>query len=971
MAITSVQQTEILKIVAGLFNAAPGTDFLPDMESFIEGGGDPRDLAGILASHTTFTNGVLGAATDIAGKVEILMGNFGLEPGGSAGSASAIAEEYFTDRITAGDDFGDIIYDAVTYLSGSVPPEFTEVATLLSNKAKTAAVFSKVLGGTDLADLQNVLSEVTGDETYDDDDVIAALERAGVDLNPGDTFTLTSTAEVKLLTDKNDTVDGSLANSLEGDTVIDQGGKDTLNAKLTAALTSATTIADVENVNLDWDAFGTAVIDAAKITNAAITVSSTKLGYLGNVQIDNAGANKVVAGAGAIGTLDVNGATTAVVDGGQAKTVTVDAAASKGVSSTVTAGANTTTVTVGAAGAANAFATNNVTGGAATTAINIHGTTGTADVANVSVVKDGTVSLLTNKVETVNLTAGADQKVTIGDASLFDALKVTSAGAVTLIAGSDELTTKTLTNSTTGLTINLTSDAAADLSKVQFSTLNLTNGLAGGDLTVASGAMLRADVALATNEILATTDTGDIVTVLVTVDQTLIDVLDGTNDVEALNLSTALAGTDADSILTVAQVDAKNLVVAGADKVTLTLFNAESVDASKVTKDFTATQGTAAKTTVVGSSTAKNTVTFTATTQEVSYTGGEGNDTVTMAQTTGNSTVVLGNGTNTYTNTTLTDGVAVILGGVGVDTITVTATDSGANTANITIQSGDGNDVIALSLAGAKEIAAVDLGKGDDKLTLGSNTSATDELTVAGGDGNDTIDLNGKNISAGTINFTAIEFLHDSTGAAVVDGSLLTDKTFTIQGDGNKATQLDVGIATAGSYNFSGLVIDQTLSKGLGGLSITGNAGNDTIIGTSGSDNITSGGGTDKITGGGGVDAMTAGGGTDTFTFAAGDSGTTTTTADSITSFTSTADKLSFGVAAGSASNYVENLTDAADMAAAKTNADTAMDGTVRYFFQDDGTDGYLFVDMDGDGTADLGVKLLGVTDMALGDIIG
>lgn len=809
----------------------------------------------------------------------------------------------------------------------------------------------------------------------------------------GQSFSLTTSAETKALTTGNDTVDGTVANSLEGDTIIDQGGVDTLNAKLTAALTNATTIADVENINLEWDAFGTATVDAAKITNATITVTSAKLGYLGDVQINNAGANKIVAGSGAAGALDVNGSTTAVVDAGTAKTVTVDALASKGVSANVTAGAATTSISVGAAGATNTFATVDVVGGAATTAIRVDGTTGTADVANVSVVKDSTVSFLTNKVETVNLTAAAGQKVTIDDVSLFDKLTVTSAGAVTLIAGSDELNAKTLTNATTGLTIDLTSDAAADLTKVQASNINLKNNLAG-DLKVASGAVLTLGVAQnGTGEILSGTGTTDAVTLNVTVDQTKIDVIDGTDDIETVTINTALAATDADSVLTIGQLDAKNAVIAGADKVTLTKFNATSIDASAVTKDFTATQDAKAATTVVGSATAKNTIEFKADAQDTAYTGGEGVDVVKLAQTTGNSTTILGNGANTYTNTTLTNGTAVVIGGTGVDTITVT-TAATADTANVVIQSGDGNDVVTLALTGAgnKETATVELGAGDDKITLGSATSATDVLSITGGDGTDTVDLNGKNISAGTITLTTVEVLHDSIGAATVDAALLGGKTFTIKGDGSLATQLDVVTGTAGSYDFSGLVLDQSLTAGIGGLSIIGNAGNDTIVGTSGNDTIATNGGTDVITGGAGADAITlgVGAGNDKVIIGAGHTGKTTGTVDLISAFkTAGADTISFGLAA-TATNYVEAASTfntktgaVATIEQVTAQANDILNGTVRFAVLDnangDGssadiaaTNSYVFFDRDGDGTADEVITLVGkvLTNVEFADFV-
>ena len=54
MAITSTQQTEILKVVAGLFNAAPGGSNLSELANLVSGGMTIRQLADALAANTLF-----------------------------------------------------------------------------------------------------------------------------------------------------------------------------------------------------------------------------------------------------------------------------------------------------------------------------------------------------------------------------------------------------------------------------------------------------------------------------------------------------------------------------------------------------------------------------------------------------------------------------------------------------------------------------------------------------------------------------------------------------------------------------------------------------------------------------------------------------------------------------------------------------------------------------------------------------
>jgi hypothetical protein len=661
----------------------------------------------------------------------------------------------------------------------------------------------------------------------------------------------------------------------------------------------------------------------------------------------------------------------------------------------VTAGAATTTIDVGSG--ATAFATTNVTGGAATTSVEINGTAGSSDVANVTVSNDATLGFQTAAVETVNVTAADGNTLTLAANSQLDKATISSTGSVTLVAGSADLTTHTLTNSTAGLTIDLTTAAAADLSKVSFDLLNLKNALAGA-LTVASGANLNADVDLTANEILATTGTTDVVNLNLTVDQTAIDVIDGTNDVETLNITAAAASTETDGEIDVATLTAAAVVASGASKVALGNITANSVDASAVTGDVTLEEAAGASgddIAIVGSSTAKNTVTFTTDAANTSYTGGAAADVVVMAQTDGDSTVVLGNGTNTYTNTTLVDGSAEVLGGTGVDTITVTVTGTAANTANLVIQSGAGADVVSLGLAGAEEKAIVLLGDGDDKITLTSDTSTGDVLSINGGDGTDTVDLNGQDITAGTTTLSFVEVLDDSDGSAIVGGSLLNEKTFTIKGDGSLATLLDVTLGTAGAYDFSGLTLDATLADGIGGLDITG-AGVDTIIGTSGSDTIAAAdvAGAATFTGGAGADTYalddSTGGnaaGTATVVIGSGDTGTTTATSDIITQFETGVDSIKLGVA-GTATNFFEldadggstddiaTVEDAITAANAETGAGASFDGTVQYMFvldTDTGNEGYLIADNDLDGVADFAVELTGLTkvgDVVFGDIV-
>lgn len=176
--------------------------------------------------------------------------------------------------------------------------------------------------------------------------------------------------------------------------------------------------------------------------------------------------------------------------------------------------------------------------------------------------------------------------------------------------------------------------------------------------------------------------------------------------------------------------------------------------------------------------------------------------------------------------------------------------------------------------------------------------------------------------------------------------------------------------------NASGLVVS-SLDSARGFTFTDAAGGDDTVIGTAGNDTIAVGAGKNVVTGGKGADVIsfTAGADADNFTtvvIGQGDTGITSSTADSITGFKTAFDKLKLGVA-GAAANYDEATTAAADFDAVKTAADTAMNGTIKYYFGFDSADGYLLIDRDMDGTADEAVVLTGVkaaADFDFADII-
>lgn len=166
MAITTVQETGILKIVVGLFNAAPGGVYLAEMASLVESSMTINQLADALAVHPFFTNGIMAGKVNADMQAAVLVKNFGLVTDNSATSAGSQAFKYFKDAIDAEIGFGQIVYQAIEYLSGSPAPEFSEAAALLANKVLVADDYSKTHSSLDLRQLQAVLSDVTSKDPY-------------------------------------------------------------------------------------------------------------------------------------------------------------------------------------------------------------------------------------------------------------------------------------------------------------------------------------------------------------------------------------------------------------------------------------------------------------------------------------------------------------------------------------------------------------------------------------------------------------------------------------------------------------------------------------------------------------------------------------------------------------------------------------------------------------------------------------
>ncbi len=180
MTISSTQKNNILGVVAGLFNAAPGREFLTDFVNAVDNGLTIVQLADILAAHPAFADGIMGGQDTTVSQVAVLMNHFGLTHDGVTGSAASQAETFFTDSINSGIGFGQIIVQAGSFLlADTIPAAFLATANLFKNKITTAGIYSESNFPADLDRLQEPFVGLTGVTEMTQEEATAFLANGG------------------------------------------------------------------------------------------------------------------------------------------------------------------------------------------------------------------------------------------------------------------------------------------------------------------------------------------------------------------------------------------------------------------------------------------------------------------------------------------------------------------------------------------------------------------------------------------------------------------------------------------------------------------------------------------------------------------------------------------------------------------------------------------------------------------------
>lgn len=729
MAITTQERTNILKLTVGLFNAAPGANYLSEFTSVFEANG--HNLGAL--ANTLGTTGAFQSlypnfqtASEFATK---FLTTLGLQ-----GKTEAV--DFVTAKFNAGVPKAQIIFDALVALDASTSTEYADAKAILVNKAAVAENYSVTLAAssTSLATLQGAVANVTADAAS-----VTAANAANAGGN-GQTFTLTTSPDNIVGTGGNDTLNGyinttaaSTSTTLTAADVIN-GGAGTDSLVLTvegaaAAALPASSITSVENFFFrDVAALastynfgsinGEAQVWADTATNAVTFAdlgAGTTVGFKGNNVLTN------------LGNVSFNMATAT-----DAVSIAIDGGVKNVVAPTITATAGTATAaTISSTGAANTVGAVKLSGGTNTvTSLTVNAATNLT-AALTATDFAGTAKLVVTGAGKVNLDAGFDgdtidasantggltistttgvTKSVIGSAAADSVTLIgtlTSAGKIDLGAGNDML----LTGLGAAIVGTNVIDGGAGTDSISASLINAANAAAiknFENLDLSAHTATALDVELVT---------GSAITGL-----TLAGGVGGatlTNVAAGVGLSVAGANTG------VTTIGVKGAAAGTADTFAVTFAGAAAAPLAASIKAGTVVLN-GVETVSVASAGAANTWNSIALTDDklkvVTITGDKNLDLTFVGANGTNTGVGLGGGVNTI------DGSAAT-GKLNINTTDVTADDKAS--VGLTVKGGSAADTITLA-----QKATVDAGAGNDTIV-----SAATGGTFTGGAGNDKFDV--------------------------------------------------------------------------------------------------------------------------------------------------------------------------------------------------------------------------------------
>jgi len=358
-------------------------------------------------------------------------------------------------------------------------------------------------------------------------------------------------------------------------------------------------------------------------------------------------------------------------------------------------------------------------------------------------------------------------------------------------------------------------------------------------------------------------------------------------------------------------------------------------------------------------------------------TGADGNDTLSGLG--GSDTLIGGTGNDSLSGG---DGDDVMVAGAGNDTfdggLGNDAIDYGAASEGITLRMALTTAQLVSASEGTDVLIGIEnvIGTGFNDAIFANSVAnlllgGTGNDRIYGGGGDDTMiggggvdDLNyffatgGVTVNLGLAGTAQTVGGGQGTDTFIEFENVLGSSAFDDDLTGNSAANLLEGYG--GNDTLRGAGGNDTVQGGAGNDLLGGGNGNDVVRGDQGNDAIYGGGGNDTMIGGSEGDLIFGGGGEDTFVFELV-SDSVLTNRDTLADFVTAVDHVDLSlidanntVAGDQAFNYLGNAAFAAA-------------GDLR--FVTDGTDGFLIGDVDGDGAADLNIRLLGVTTWNVTDL--
>ncbi len=671
-------------------------------------------------------------------------GTFWADAINSGATTKELAMIQILDGASAGAD-ADSVANKVT-----VATTYTTAVTADGKEYATADITAAkaVLSGV-TSDAATVTTGNTAAQTAVDSLSVVAT---GISTDP---VALTAGVDIVESGADNDTVTATNATLGATDIISDSATNDadTLNLTLGADATAATTITNVETINVDINYFtgDATTFDATNVTGANIVLSSSKLGYNGLAGVSAVAANTVTAGS-SVTNLTVAGVTTGAINLGSATTASV----------TTAAAANEPTITVNG---------------------DVALTLATATTVNLVSTGDAVVTLVPGAATTIAVTG-------TGNVSFVGSL-----GGVT-ITGASAVEHTATTGDISGLGDVVTvSGAATALTVGDTQTVTLTADSAGLTVTGQSATTGVATISTGISLTSVTFATANAATINVTAAATLATVVTAGAD---LTLNAA-----ADTTVTTLTATADAVTLTGAGDVTITSGAVTSIDASASTGDFSYTLvAGGVSQTVTGSATAANTVATANLADILGYTGGSGVDTVTAAtMTTGTLAAELGGGNDivNFGAAIAAGGVVAIDGGAGTDTVNLaTGVDySAAGTWAV-------NNFEALTVTDAAAAAVVN----QTATVTGVQAEGFSSLAITGpatGTSDDTLALTVTATAAGTTDLSGLTVADTTAITVAINGT--DGGAQTIVGT-NASDTIDAGTGTA--------TVGNTLTGGAG-----------------------------------------------------------------------------------------------------------------------------------------------------------